>query len=104
TINTMAVRLDGSRFSELLDTYGGQRDLQDGVIRVLHDRSFLDDPTRAFRAVRFEQRYGFKIDRDTLALLKAAVKQKVFRDLSSARLLQELRLIFSEPQPWNMME
>ncbi len=99
TINTLAVKLNPKEFGTLIDFFGGQRDLKDRVIRVLHSLSFVEDPTRAFRAVRFEQRYGFKIGKNTLRLLKNALKLGVFDKLSGKRLLHELQLIFQEPDP-----
>ena len=99
TINTLAVKLNPKEFGTLIDFFGGQRDLKDRVIRVLHSLSFVEDPTRAFRAVRFEQRYKFKIGKNTLRLLKNALKLGVFDRLSGKRLLHELQLIFQEPDP-----
>jgi tRNA nucleotidyltransferase (CCA-adding enzyme) len=99
TINTLAIRLTAGRFGELLDFYGGQRDLHDKIVRVLHSLSFVDDPTRVFRAVRFEQRYGFHLSQDTLGLIKSAVERKLFHRLSGTRLCDELSLLLSEPEP-----
>lgn len=99
TINTMAVALNESRFGELVDFFGGQRDLKEKTIRVLHSLSFVEDPTRIFRAIRFEQRFGFRLGKETLALIKGAVKMELFRRLSGARLLNELMLLFSEEEP-----
>jgi tRNA nucleotidyltransferase (CCA-adding enzyme) len=104
TINALAIRLDGSSFGELLDLYRGQRDLQRGEIRVLHARSFVDDPTRVFRAVRFEQRYGFRLGKETLALLKRAVRRKVFHRLSPSRLREEIILLLSEDDPHRVID
>ena len=73
TINAMAVALNRSNFGQLIDFFDGQRHLREGVISVLHKGSFIDDPTRIFRAVRFEQRYGFKIDKHTERLIKTAI-------------------------------
>jgi len=70
TINAMAASLNKGSFSQLIDFFGGERDLEKGIIKVLHDGSFIDDPTRIFRAVRFEQRFGFRIDRYTRDLIK----------------------------------
>ena len=72
TINTMAVRLDGKHFGDLYDYWGGLNDLKNKVIRVLHSLSFVDDPTRMLRAIRFEQRFNFHIEERTLHLLKEA--------------------------------
>ena len=73
TINTLALQLDGPHYGELHDYWGGLFDLKNGVVRVLHSLSFIDDPTRILRAVRFEQRFGFRIDIRTLELLKEAL-------------------------------
>ncbi len=99
TINTLAVRLDPDGFGTLIDFFGGQRDIRDGIIRVLHSLSFIEDPTRVFRAVRFEQRYGFKIGKHTLNLIRNAVNLNIFKRLSGRRLERELRLILREQDP-----
>jgi tRNA nucleotidyltransferase (CCA-adding enzyme) len=99
TINALAFRLNAERFGELLDLYGGHHDLTEGIIRVLHPLSFIEDPTRVFRAVRFEQRFGFKLDSKTLRLIKNAIKDKLFARLSAARLREELILLLSEKEP-----
>ena len=99
TINTLAVRLNGRVFGELIDFYGGQRDLKEGIIRVLHSLSLIEDPTRVFRAIRFEHRFGFSLGKETLALIKGAVKMELFHRLSGHRLIEELRLLFSERRP-----
>ncbi|TAJ09326.1 MAG: CBS domain-containing protein [Nitrospirae bacterium] len=101
TINTLAIRLNQRLFGELVDFYGGQRDLHERAIRVLHSLSFVEDPTRVFRAIRFEHRFGFRLGKETLALIKGAVKMDLFHRLSGHRLLEELRLLLSElkPQP-----
>lgn len=99
TINALAVRLNGRGFGEVLDFYGGQRDLKNQSIRVLHSLSFVEDPTRVFRAVRFETRFGFHLGKDTLALVKAAAKMALFQKLSGHRLLEELKALCSEREP-----
>lgn len=96
TINTLAVALSPRNFGQLIDFYGGQRDLKERLIRVLHSLSFVEDPTRVFRAIRFELRFDFHLSKDTLALIKGAVKMELFHRLSGQRLLEELRLLFSE--------
>ena len=95
TINAMAVRLDGTHFGELVDFIGGLADLERRLIRVLHPRSFVDDPTRMFRAVRYAGRYKFMIDADTLELFNDEAKS-VLADLSGERLRHEFDLIFEE--------
>ncbi|HEY3071045.1 MAG TPA: CBS domain-containing protein, partial [Gaiellaceae bacterium] len=86
TINAMAVSLKGEDFGRLVDYFGGHRDLADGVVRVLHNLSFIDDPTRIFRAIRYETRYGFHMDGHTLSLANACVEMELVGELSSARL------------------
>ncbi|MBX3350584.1 MAG: CBS domain-containing protein [Nitrospira sp.] len=99
TINALAVRLNGKGFGDVQDFYGGQRDLNEKVIRVLHGLSFVEDPTRVFRAIRFETRFGFHLGKDTIALIAGAVKMNLFHRLSGHRLLEELKLLFSERDP-----
>jgi tRNA nucleotidyltransferase (CCA-adding enzyme) len=99
TMNTLAIGLNPTQFGVLLDFYGGQRDLKDGIIRVLHSLSFVEDPTRVFRAVRFEHRFGFRLGKETLSLIKGAVKMDLFHRLSGSRLLTELIWLLSEEEP-----
>jgi tRNA nucleotidyltransferase (CCA-adding enzyme) len=95
TINTLAIRLDGAHFGELDDELGGVDDLNKGLVRILHPRSFVDDPTRLFRLVRYEARYQFKIAKDTLALIPEA--REYISALSPQRVRHELDLILDEP-------
>lgn len=99
TINAMAMALNRPRFGELLDYFGGVRDMEGRVVRVLHELSFVDDPTRIFRAARFEQRYGFKMSADTEKLGRQAVERNLLAELTSVRLRGEMLLILSEPAP-----
>lgn len=94
TINTMAIRLDGRHFGELYDFWGGLNDLKKGLVRVLHSLSFVDDPTRILRAIRFEQRFGFSVETRTLDLLKQAIN--LLNDVSGDRIRHELELITKE--------
>lgn len=95
TINAMAIRVDGAHFGELHDPLGGQKDLENKLIRVLHPNSFIDDPTRIFRAVRYAARYVFKIDSESLKLVNAE-SLKVLSGLSGERLRNEFDLILAE--------
>ncbi|MGC9522577.1 MAG: CBS domain-containing protein, partial [Anaerolineae bacterium] len=97
TINTLAIRLDPQRWGELLDFYGGRADLEDGVIRVLHSLSFVDDPTRILRAARFEVRLGFQIDQRSEALIGEALP--LLNRITGERIRHELDLIFEEAEP-----
>lgn len=96
TINAMAISLRGRDFGTVIDFFGGYRDLREGVIRVLHNLSFIEDPTRIFRAVRYENRYGFRMDEQTKGLAKSCVDMHLVGDLSSVRLRDELIALFSE--------
>lgn len=102
TVNAMAVRLDGQGFGEILDPLDGGADLERGLIRVLHPRSFIDDPTRIFRAVRYEARYSFAIEPSTLALINPE-SLLVLSKLSGERLRHEVDLIFNEDRAADMM-
>ncbi|MBH0192351.1 MAG: hypothetical protein HP492_11520 [Nitrospira sp.] len=104
TINALAVRLNEKGFGDVLDFYGGQRDLNDKVVRVLHGLSFVEDPTRVFRAVRFERRFGFHLGRDTAALIAGAVKMNLFHRLSGHRVLEELKLLLDEREPKHALQ
>ena len=99
TINTLAIRLNPRHFGELLDFDGGWRDLKAKTIRLLHDLSLVDDPTRVFRAIRFEQRYGFRLDNSTRTLIKGVVTTGLIARLSGHRLREELVRLCSEKEP-----
>ena len=99
TINAMAVALSGARFGELLDYFGGLRDLERRHVRILHNLSFVEDPTRIFRAVRFEQRYGFRLEMQTEIQARRAVEMEIVGKLTNARVRDELIDIFNEPCP-----
>ncbi|KHC92509.1 MULTISPECIES: CBS domain-containing protein [unclassified Thermotoga] len=99
TINAMAIKLNPKDFGLLIDFFGGYRDLKEGVIRVLHTLSFVDDPTRILRAIRFEQRFDFRIEETTERLLKQAVEEGYLERTTGPRLRQELEKIFEEKNP-----
>jgi tRNA nucleotidyltransferase (CCA-adding enzyme) len=98
TINAMAVSLAAHDFGRLLDFFGGLEDIDRGIIRVLHNLSFIEDPTRLFRAIRYENRFGFRMNPYTLGLARGCVDMDLVGDLSSARLRDELVWLFSEPE------
>jgi tRNA nucleotidyltransferase (CCA-adding enzyme) len=99
TINTLAIYLNPRSFGELIDFFGGVKDIKERVIRVLHNLSFVEDPTRVFRAIRFEQRLKFQISKHTQNLMKNAVKMGMFDRLSGGRILSEFILICQEEHP-----
>ncbi|MCK9571712.1 MAG: CCA tRNA nucleotidyltransferase [Candidatus Omnitrophica bacterium] len=104
TINAMAVSISGKMDLRLIDPFDGKNDLAGRKIRVLHDLSFQDDPTRIFRAVRFEQRYGFKIQPRTLILLKYALNHGYLGLISPQRKRHELILILKENNPYQQIK
>ncbi len=101
SINTLATRLDGRHYGELLDHWGGERDLREGLIRVLHSLSFVDDPTRVLRAIRLEQRLGFSIEPRTLELLQGALP--LLDRVSGERIRHELEAVFREDRRIEIM-
>jgi tRNA nucleotidyltransferase (CCA-adding enzyme) len=97
-INAMAVGLTGDDLGHLYDPWGGIADLEEGVVRVLHDGSFIDDPTRLLRAVRYEVRLGFRMDRRTEDLARSAAAGGALRTVSGARVRDELMDLLGEPE------
>ncbi len=104
TINTMACSVGADDYGRLYDYYNGRRDIKNKSIRVLYNLSFVDDPLRILRAVRFEKRYDFSIEPETLGLIKKAVERKVLDKVSRQRLNQELKLIYKEPSPLEILK
>jgi len=99
TINAMAIQVNQKYFGKLIDFFGGQKDLRRGIVRVLYNLSFVEDPARIIRAIRFEQRYNFKMDRTTEDFLKKAVDDKLLSRLRKKRITEELILILKEENP-----
>ena len=99
TINAMAIHLNPDKFGILVDFFNCQNDLRDRQIRVLHNLSFVEDPTRIFRAIRFEQRMGFSLGKLTSKLMKNAIKMKMYGRFSAGRFFHELKMILSEENP-----
>jgi tRNA nucleotidyltransferase (CCA-adding enzyme) len=103
TVNAMAVPLLPDGFGDLLDPNGGMADLRAGLIRVLHDKSFEDDPTRIFRAAKLAVRLGFEIEHHTLELILLAVRDSLVSNVSMDRVTRELLLIMQEPKGSDVM-
>jgi tRNA nucleotidyltransferase (CCA-adding enzyme) len=97
TINTLALCLNPDRWGNLLDFWNGLNDLNAGLVRVLHSLSFVDDATRILRAVRYEQRFGFRIEERTLELLRDALE--LLSRVTPARIRHELERILEEEEP-----
>ncbi len=99
TVNAMAVSLSPEQFGTLIDPFGGAADLHRKALRILHERSFLDDPSRVLRGVRFTERFGFHWDARTAKALRAAVAAGALGWLNPGRLRKELNLMCEEPDP-----
>jgi tRNA nucleotidyltransferase (CCA-adding enzyme) len=97
TINAMAVSLKPADFGRLVDPFGGREDLDARVLRVLHNLSFIDDPTRIFRAIRYEARYGLRLEEHSARLARGTIEIGLVGDLSSARLRDELVSLLEDP-------
>jgi tRNA nucleotidyltransferase (CCA-adding enzyme) len=100
TINAMAISLNKDSYGYLIDLYGGLEDLKNKSLKIMHDKSFLDDPTRILRAIRFEQRFGFNIEQDTYRLMKEAINTKALQLVNPHRLRDEIILILQEQKPY----
>ena len=103
TINAMAIAINRTSFGELHDRFGGINDLAEKKIRILHGQSFVDDPTRILRAVRFEQRLCFRIERWTGSLIKDAIDKKIVNHVKPQRYFKELKKILCEAEPVKML-
>jgi tRNA nucleotidyltransferase (CCA-adding enzyme) len=99
TINTLAISLNAESFGTLIDYFGGVRDIKDKIIRIIHNLSFIEDPTRIFRAIKFSNRFGFRIGKVTANLIKNALNVGAVKHLSGLRVLSELKQIFGEDNP-----
>ena len=99
TINAMAIRLNAACFGNLVDFFNGRGDISRKTIRVLHALSFVEDPTRILRAVRFAKRYGLRISEQTERLIKNALELKLMDKVSGTRIMHEFDLLFAEAKP-----
>lgn len=99
SINTLAIRLDPDHFGILIDFFAAQRDIKDKAIRIIHNLSFVEDPTRVFRAIKFEKRFNFTIGQLTSDLIDNAVKMNFFERLGGVRVFSELKQILEEEDP-----
>ena len=104
TINTMAISLNKTDYGKLIDLCNGLVDLKKGLIRILHPKSFQDDPTRILRAIRFEQRFSFKIEPGTFKFIKEALGEQSLELVGPHRLRDEIPLILKEPKPFDYIK
>ncbi|MDI6692911.1 MAG: CBS domain-containing protein [Anaerosomatales bacterium] len=103
SINAMAASITPDTFGQIADPFGGLADLERRVVRVLHSLSFVEDPTRVLRAARFAVKFGFRIDASTEALLKQAVEMDMLREVSGARLREEILDILDEERAGDVL-
>jgi len=103
TVNALAVCLNGDRYGELLDFFGGQRDLRDKTLRIIHNLSFVEDPTRILRAARFEVRFGLHLSRHADQLSANAIRMGLLDKVAGPRVFTELQSILREPRPWAIL-
>lgn len=104
TINTLAIHLNSDGFGTLIDFFGAQRDLKDKTIRIIHNHSFVEDPTRIFRAIKFANRFDFVIGKLTSNLIRNAVRIDFFKELSGRRVFSEIKQILEEEDPISAIE
>jgi tRNA nucleotidyltransferase (CCA-adding enzyme) len=104
TINTLAINLFPEHFGELLDCFGGMQDLKERSIKVIHNLSFVEDPTRIYRAIRFSHRFSFKLSKQTSKLIENAVNLNILEKVSGPRLFYELKQTLEEKEPVSIIE
>ncbi|MBU1062527.1 MAG: hypothetical protein KJ952_07425 [Candidatus Omnitrophica bacterium] len=104
TINAMAMSVNKKNFGELVDFYNGFKDLKKRFIRVMHDKSFIDDPTRIFRAVRFSVRLNFRIEPRTKNLMKKAILNGLLGEVNRGRIKKEIEAFLKEKEPLKCLE
>ncbi|MFC1485292.1 CCA tRNA nucleotidyltransferase, partial [bacterium] len=96
TVNAMAISLNRESYGKLIDYYGGFQDLKDGKLRILHNKSFIDDPTRLYRGFRFAARFNFEFEKKTELLIRHGIQEALYKKISSDRILEELKKCFKE--------
>ena len=101
TINALAVELGSGHYGRLLDIYSGKEDLRRKYIRVLHEKSFIDDATRIWRALRYEQRLDFQLERETRRWLERDLSY--LESVSGDRIRHELELALEEENPGKLL-
>ena len=104
TINAMAISLSEHDFGSLIDFFDGLGDLERKSIKALHDKSFIDDPTRILRAIRFEQRLSFSIEAHTANLMRKSIDKEIYKKVEKPRLRDEIILILKEKEPFRIIK
>jgi tRNA nucleotidyltransferase (CCA-adding enzyme) len=104
TINTLAINLTEGKFGQLVDYFGGIKDINNSTVRILHGLSFMDDPTRLLRAARFAARFNFSFSDGTKQALNTAIEKNMFSRISGKRIHQELVQILENSRPLATLE
>jgi len=99
TINAMAISISEDDFGDLIDFFNSYNDLKNELIKIMHNISFIEDPTRILRAVRFAARFDFEFDRQTKKLIEDAIDLNMLDKISGRRIKDEIKLIFKEDYP-----
>jgi tRNA nucleotidyltransferase (CCA-adding enzyme) len=103
TVNAMAVALNEHEFGQLIDFFDGAGDISRRTIKALHDKSFIDDPTRILRAIRFERRLSFTVDVHTANLMHKSIEKEIYKKIAKPRLRDEIILMLKEKEPYAMI-
>ncbi len=104
SINAMAIEIDYYNFGRIIDYYNGYRDLANKKIRILHNLSFIEDPTRIIRAIRFATRYDFSLDKETCDFMKKAIEEGFLEKLSWHRVKSEIKHILNEKNVYKALD
>jgi len=104
TANAMAINLNDHEFGQLIDFFDGAGGVFHKIIKALHDKSFIDDPTRILRAIRFEQRLDFTIEPHTANLIRKSIEKEIYKRLEKPRLRDEIMLILKEKEPFRIIK
>jgi tRNA nucleotidyltransferase (CCA-adding enzyme) len=104
TVNAMAISLNESDFGILLDFFDGVGDIEKRQIKALHDKSFVDDPTRILRGIRLEKRLGFAIEPHTAGLMRKSIAKEIYKRVQEPRLRDEIILTLKEKDPFRVIK
>jgi tRNA nucleotidyltransferase (CCA-adding enzyme) len=104
TVNAMAISLNEEDFGCLIDFFDGVGDIEKKQIKVLHDKSFVDDPTRILRGIRLEKRLGFTIEPHTASLMRKSIEKEIYKTVEEPRLRDEIMLVLKEKEPFHIIK
>jgi len=104
TVNAMAISLNEADFGDLIDFFDGVGDMEKKRIKVLHNKSFVDDPTRILRGIRLEKRLGFTIEPHTANLMRKSIEKEIYKRVKEPRLRDEIMLLLKEKEPFRIIK